>query len=226
MSQPGQYLALNGISLYYEVHGAGEPLLLLHGGGGSAAHFERMLPALTQHFQVITPDSRAQGRSTDSDQPLSYRQLVEDMVGLLDALGMAAAYVGGWSDGAAIALHLALYHPQRVRALVLTPVDLSAEALTAEFWQQAAQWQVPEKLITWWRTRTSPTVAELQSIRAPTLIVAGEREQFIQHAHFAQWQHVLPNAELVWIPAADHALVLTHPDEVNQAILSFLRKHR
>jgi pimeloyl-ACP methyl ester carboxylesterase len=73
MSQPGQYLALNGISLSYEVHGVGEPLLLLHGGGGSAAHFERMLPELTQHFQVITPDSRAQGRSTDSEQPLSYR---------------------------------------------------------------------------------------------------------------------------------------------------------
>jgi len=131
----GEVLQINGISLYYEVYGQGEPLLLLHGGGGSAENFNLMLPELAEHFQVITPDSPAQGRSTDTDQPLSHRQMVDDMIGLLDSLGIDSAYVGGWSDQASIAIHMAIYHPERVRALLLTPVDLSSDALTDVFWE-------------------------------------------------------------------------------------------
>ena len=224
MNQSGSVLEINGIQLYYKIHGHGEPLLLLHGGGGSAEHFEHMLPELARHFQVLTPDSRAQGRSTDTSQPLSYRQMVEDMIGLLDALGIDTAYVGGWSDGAAIAMHIAIYYPERVRALLLTPVDLSAEALTDEFWKESEQWELPEKLVTWWQTRVSPTEEELQGIRAPTLIVAGENEQFIKREYFVRWQEVIPNAETVWIADTDHFLVINKPDQVNQAIISFLKK--
>ncbi len=226
MNQSGAFLKVNRISLYYENHGHGEPLLLMHGGGGSAEHFALMLPELAQHFQVITPDSRAQGRSTDTDQPLSYRQMVEDMVALLDDLGIDSAYVGGWSDGAAIAIHMAIYYPERVRALLLTPVDLSAEALTEAFWKQAGKWNLPEKLVTWWQTRPAPTVEELAGISVPTLIVAGENEQFIKREYFEPWSQVIPHAELTWITDTDHFLVLHKPAEVNQAILSFLRKHQ
>lgn len=224
MNQSGSILEINGIQVYYELHGYGEPLLLLHGGGGSAEHFEHMLPELAQHFQVITPDSRAQGRSTDTDQPLSYRQMVEDMIGLLDALDIDSAYVGGWSDGAAIAMQIAMHYPERVRALLLTPVDLSAEALTDEFWKESEQWKLPEKLVTWWQTRVSPTEDDLRAIRVPTLIVAGENEQFIKREYFVRWQELIPNAETVWIADTDHFLVINQPNQVNQAIISFLRK--
>ena len=222
----GEFLQINGISLYYEVHGQGEQLLLLHGGGSSAENFNLMLPELTKHFRVITPDSRSQGRSTDTEEPLSYRLMVEDMIGLLDSLGIDSAYVGGWSDGAAIAIHMAIYYPERVRALLLTPVDLSAEALTEVFWEQVEQWDMPEKLETWWRSRSSPAEGELSGIRVPTLIVAGKDEQFIKHDHFVWWHRVIPNSELVWIPETDHFLVVNKPDEVNQVFLSFLNKHR
>jgi pimeloyl-ACP methyl ester carboxylesterase len=226
MSTSGAFLPVNGIRLYYEVHGQGEPLLLLHGGGGSADHFAQMVPELAQHFRVITPDTRAHGRSTDTADPLSYRQMVDDMVGLLDALAVPSAHVGGWSDGASIALHMALYAPERVRTLLLTPVDLSADALTDVFWEDAKQWQFPEKLIQWWRTRVAPTEEELASISAPTLILAGVNEQYIKHATFQRWSEVIPNAELRWLLDTDHALVLTKPAEVNQAIVSFVAKHQ
>lgn len=218
----GKFLQINGISLFYELHGQGEPLLLMHGGGGSSANFKAMLPGLINHYRVITPDSRAQGRSTDTDQPLSYRQIVNDMVALLDWLGIDSAYVGGWSDGAGVALHMAIYHPERVRALVLTPVDLSAEGLTAAFWEQSRQWNLSEKLMTWWRTRSSPSEETLAGISVPTLVIAGENEQFIKHSHFEGWQQMIPNSELVWIPKASHFLVFEKPAEVNQAILTFL----
>lgn len=222
----GDTLKINGISLYYEVRGQGEPLLLLHGGGGSAEHFNLMLPELTKHFRVITPDSRAQGRSTDTDEPLSYHQMVEDMIGLLDSLGIDAAYVGGWSGGAADAIHMAIYYPERIRALLLTPAALSAEALTEVFWEQFEQWDVPEKLGKWWRTRSGPTEEELAGIRAPTLIVAGKDEQFVKHDHFAWWHRVIPSSELLWLPEADHFSVVNKPDAVNRAFLSFLSRHR
>ncbi|MCP5113076.1 MAG: alpha/beta fold hydrolase, partial [bacterium] len=105
----GESIQVNGISLYFEMRGQGEPLLLLHGGGGSGEHFNLMLPELTKHFRVITPDGRAQGRSTDSNEPLSYRLMAADMAALLDSLDIDSAFVGGWSDGAAIAIHLAIY---------------------------------------------------------------------------------------------------------------------
>lgn len=222
----GTRLTVNGISLYYEDRGQGEPLLLLHGGGGSAENFNLMLPELVEHYRVITPDSRAQGRSTDTDEPLSYRIMVEDMVALLDSLGIESAFVGGWSDGAAIAIHMAIYYPQRVRALLLTPVDLSADALTQEWWDLAKQMNLPEKLTTfWYRTRTSPTVDQLAGITAPTVFVIGKDEQFVKLDHVA-WQYMsIPGAEVVWIPGADHFLVAM-PDPVNEAFLSFLDGQR
>jgi len=223
----GSFLQINGISLYYEVHGEGEPLLMLHGGGGSAEHFNPMLPELSERFQVITPDTRAQGRSTDTDEALSYRQFADDMVALLDSLGIASAYVGGWSDGAAIAIHIAMHHPERVRALLLTAVDLSSEALTETFLEESKQWNLPEKLSTFWfQTRTTPTTEELAAIRTPTLFVIGEEEQYIKPAHLAWQYESIPQSEVVWIPEADHMLVLENPDEVNEAFISFIAKHR
>ena len=217
----GERLKVNGISLYYEVHGQGEPLLLMHGAGGSAENFNLMLPELSKHYRVITPDTRAQGRSTDADGPVSYRGMVEDMIALLDALEIDSAYVGGWSDGAAIALHMAIYHPTRVRALLLTPVDLSPDGLVDSYWEETEQHAFPEKLVTWWRTRAGPTEQELVGISIPTLFVIGKEEQYVKPEHLAWQYQSIPGAEVVWIPSVDHMLV-TKPDAVSEAFLSFL----
>ena len=207
----GEFLEINDISLYYEVHGQGEPLLLMHTGNGSARDFDLMLPELTKHFLVITPDSRGQGRSTDTDEPLSYRQMVEDMIALLDSLGIDSAYVGGLSDGAAIAIHLAIHYPERVRALLVTAVDLFPEALAQVFWKQAEQWNLPEKLVTMWNTRPRLTEEELAGIRAPTLIVAGKQEQYVKHDHI-EW-HIEPFMAQNWYGCRKQTTfsVLTRP---------------
>lgn len=221
----GEVFKINDISLYYEIDGQGEPLLLLHGGGGSAEHFNLMLPELRQHYRVITPDSRAHGRSTDTLEPLSYRQMAADMIGLLDSLKLVSAYVGGWSDGASIALHMAIYYPDRVRALLLTPVDLSSEGLTDLFWEDTKEMNFPEKLEKWWRTRLPPSQKELSGIKVPTLFVIGKEEQYVKLEH-VKWQYQsIPGAEVVWITDADHILI-TKPAAVNMAFLSFLNKHQ
>lgn len=132
--------------------------------------------------------------------------MVEDMISLLDSLEIDSAYVGGWSDGASIALHMAIYYPERVRALLLTPVDLSSEALTDLFLEETKQYNFSEKLEMWWRTRSRPTKEELSEIRALALFVIGEKEQFVKLDH-VKWHYQSITGAEVWIPDADHILV-------------------
>jgi pimeloyl-ACP methyl ester carboxylesterase len=96
----------NGATLYHEEHGAGEPLVLIHGGLASSAMWEPLLPGLIDRFRVITPDSRGHGRSTNPGGTLSYAQLADDVAALIAAFGLERPVVGGYSDGGQIALEV------------------------------------------------------------------------------------------------------------------------
>ncbi len=109
---------VNGVSLYYETYGQGPPVLLLHGAGGFLETMHYFISALAPTHTVIAVDSRAQGRSTDSAAPLTYAQMGDDMIGLLNALHIRRTDVVGWSDGGIIGLDMAMKHPDRVRRLV------------------------------------------------------------------------------------------------------------
>ncbi len=115
----GQAIEINGARLAYEEHGAGDPLLLLHGGLTSSASWREVVPLLATRFRVITPDSRGHGRSTNPGGRLNYRQIADDTVGLIAALGLERPFLGGWSDGGQVALEIALHHSHAVRALVV-----------------------------------------------------------------------------------------------------------
>jgi pimeloyl-ACP methyl ester carboxylesterase len=109
----------NGIDLYYEEHGSGEPLLLIMGWGGNAATWKPQIPGLAERFRVITFDNRGVGRSDSPKHAFSIRDMANDTVGLLDALGIDRAHVYGISMGGMIAQEVALEHPDRVDSLVL-----------------------------------------------------------------------------------------------------------
>jgi pimeloyl-ACP methyl ester carboxylesterase len=113
----GKYASVNGIRLYYEIYGAGEPLLLLHGNNSSIAAFDRQIPELAKHYQVIALDSRGQGNSSADSTRLTYELFADDTAAFLDLLGIDRAHVLGWSDGGNIGLLLALRHPRKVRKL-------------------------------------------------------------------------------------------------------------
>jgi pimeloyl-ACP methyl ester carboxylesterase len=110
---------VNGIDLYYEEHGEGEPLLLIMGWGGNAATWKPQLPGLAERFRVIAFDNRGVGRSSAPEAPYSIAQMAEDTLGLLDALDVPRAHVFGISMGGMVAQELALRHPAHVRALIL-----------------------------------------------------------------------------------------------------------
>jgi pimeloyl-ACP methyl ester carboxylesterase len=119
MEPAGAYIEANGLKVYYEVCGEGEPLLLIHGGTATSQSWTSHLPAFTEHFRVFAPDSRGHGRTDNPAGELAYRQMADDVAALIKALGLQRPLVLGYSDGGQIALELGMHYPGLARALVL-----------------------------------------------------------------------------------------------------------
>ena len=114
----GQYAEVNGINLYFETHGAGRPLILLHGGLGSGEMFGPVLPALAERHQVIAVDLQGHGRTADIDRPIDVRLMADDIAALIDHLGLDTPDLVGYSLGGGVALHTAVKYPAKVGRLV------------------------------------------------------------------------------------------------------------
>jgi pimeloyl-ACP methyl ester carboxylesterase len=119
MSPAGKYIDANGLGVYYEVFGEGEPLLLIHGGTATSRSWASHLPAFTEHFRVFTPDSRGHGRTDNPTGELDYRMMADDVAAVVSVLGLQRPLVLGYSDGGQIALELGIRYPGLARALVL-----------------------------------------------------------------------------------------------------------
>ncbi len=143
----GQYAAVNGINLYYEIHGTGTPLIMLHGGFGSFEMFDAFAPALAEKYQVIGVDLYGHGRTALTDRSIRFEQMADDIAGLIEHLGLAKVNLLGFSLGGAVALQTAIRHPERIDKLVLisTPfkragwhpeMQAGMSALAPEFFMQ------------------------------------------------------------------------------------------
>ena len=115
----GEYAIVNGLKIYYEVHGDGEPLILLHGGVGASEMFEPMLPALSKTHKVIPVHLQAHGHTSDTNRPLRYESMADDLAGLLKHLNLEQADILGYSLGGGVALQTAIRHPDSVHKLIL-----------------------------------------------------------------------------------------------------------
>jgi pimeloyl-ACP methyl ester carboxylesterase len=135
----GQYADVNGINLYYETHGEGSPLVLLHGGLGSGEMFGAILPALTAKHQIILVDLQGHGRTADIDRPLDVTLMADDVAALIDHLGLDRPAVVGFSLGGGVAYHVAIRHPEKVGRLVSASANISSDAIYPEMRQQQGQ---------------------------------------------------------------------------------------
>ena len=115
----GNYAAVNGINLYYEMHGTGRPLVMLHGGFGTFEMFAALAPALTQNYRVIGVDLYGHGRTALTDRPIRFEHMADDIAGLIGHLGLEKADLLGYSLGGAVALQTAIRNPALVNTLVV-----------------------------------------------------------------------------------------------------------
>ncbi|TMD35066.1 MAG: alpha/beta hydrolase [Chloroflexi bacterium] len=135
----GQYAEVNGINLYYEIHGSGRPLILLHGGLGSGEMFGPVLPLLAERHQVVAVDLQGHGRTADIDRPIDVRLMAGDIAALIDHLRLATPDVVGYSLGGGVALQTAAKYPAKVRRLVLVSANMRPDAIYAEMRAQQGQ---------------------------------------------------------------------------------------
>jgi pimeloyl-ACP methyl ester carboxylesterase len=135
----GQYAEVNGINLYYETHGAGRPMILLHGGLGSGEMFGPVLPLLAERHQVVTVDLQGHGRTADIDRPIDVRLMADDIAALIDHLALVRPDVVGYSLGGGVALHTAAKCPAKVRRLVAVSANIRPDAIYPEMRAQQGQ---------------------------------------------------------------------------------------
>jgi len=127
------YADVNGLKMYYEIHGTGQPLVLIHGGlSATETSFGKLLPELAKTRQVIAVELQAHGRTADIDRPLRFELMADDTAALLAQIGIAQADILGYSIGAGVALQTAIRHPERVRKLVLISVSYKTEGMYPE----------------------------------------------------------------------------------------------
>ncbi len=135
----GQYADVNGVHLYYETHGTGRPMILLHGGLGSGEMFGPILRALADHHQVILPDLQGHGRTPDIDRPLDVRLMADDIAALIDHLGLDRPDVVGYSLGGGVAFQVAVKYPEKVGRLVSASANIRRDAIYPEMLEQQGQ---------------------------------------------------------------------------------------
>lgn len=135
----GQYADVNGVHLYFETHGEGRPLVLLHGGLMSGEAWGAALPALAAHHRVIAVDLQGHGRTADIDRPLDTAHMADDVAALIDHLGIGPADVVGFSLGGGVALQVAIRHPEKVNRAVAASAHIRRDAVYADMLAQQSQ---------------------------------------------------------------------------------------
>jgi pimeloyl-ACP methyl ester carboxylesterase len=227
MAQPaGSYANVNGLKMYYEVHGDGFPLVLIHGGGSTiGTSFGRILPALAKSHRVIAVELQAHGHTADIDRPLSFEQDADDVAALLQQLGVRKADIFGFSNGASTTLQVAIRHPELVRKLVVASTMYRKDGAYQWLWDSFTHPtidQVPRPLAdallqinpdtaalrTMFerdvaRMRSFPDIeeAEISSIQAPTLIIIGDRD-VVRPEHAVQMYRLMQHARLAILPGS------------------------
>lgn len=240
----GQTARINGVDLYYETYGAGDPVILLHGGLADGDQWVSVIPDIVAAgFQVINMDSRGHGRSSFDDTTISYALMANDVLGLMDYLDLAKADIVGWSDGAIIGLELALTHPERLHKLVAYGANFDLTGFRSDYAQNAyfnaaIAWDAenyqrispaPERwdeflanISTMWATEPNYTEEQLQRITTPTLVLDGARDEVIDLNQTKLMALLIPGAKLVLMPDTGHFALFEQPAEFSRIVVDFL----
>ena len=231
----GGYANVNGIKIYYEVYGEGEPLVLLHGNSQAIVVFTDLIPELAKRYKVIAIDTRLQGKSGDDGTRLTYELFAEDVKGVLDHLKLEKVNLFGWSDGGNTGLILAGKYPHRIKTLMTMGANLQPDTasvkpeilnlLAAEIAKLPPEKTREKRLWTLCLEEPHISVEQVKKIKCPTLVMAGDNDM-IQDAHTRFIASTIPRGELLIFENATHFAPTEIPVKFREAMETFLQKHR
>lgn len=234
---------VNGISMYYATYGAGDPVLLIHGGLGHADIWANQVIDLMADHLVIVADSRGHGRSTRNADPYGYDLMTADYVALLDVLNIDKVDVVGWSDGGIIGIDMAMNYPTRVDQIFAQAANITTDGVDPAVATDAVFGAYIEKMAVdyaamsptptefepfvtqisdMWATQPNWTDEQMAAITVPVQVVVGEYDEAILRAHSEHMADVIAGAELVILPGASHFAMLQAPDEYTAAVRAFI----
>ena len=239
----GKYVNLRGFKMYYETYGSGEPLLFIHGNGGSIHDFRNQIPYFARNYQVIIADSRAQGKSTDLTDSLSYEMMTDDLNALLDNLHITNCNIVGWSDGGINGLLMAIRHPDKVKKLAVTGANLWPDStavspymsdFVVKYYDHAidslkkiknpdAEMKNQVKLLRLLGHEPHITIAQLHTIHCPALIIGGDQD-VIRPEHTMLIAHSIPQSFLWILPNSGHSTPIFYKDQFNATVADFFIK--
>ncbi|MEP7166335.1 MAG: alpha/beta hydrolase, partial [Ferruginibacter sp.] len=236
-SDVGKYANVNGIKIYYEEYGKGEPVLLLHGNSSSISLFQRQIPELSKQFRVIAVDTRGQGRSTEDGKTYTYDLFADDMNALLDNLLLDSVNIVGWSDGGNTGLIMAMKYPSKVKRLITMGAVVFIDNTVVGKWvfkelnkqkkelkMDTTAWAVNRlRLIDLLLTEPRHTFEELRSIKCPVLVIAGEKD-IVKEEHTKGIAANIPNSTLMIVPNEKHEFPSDNPAAFNKAVIEFIKK--
>jgi pimeloyl-ACP methyl ester carboxylesterase len=237
------YADLNGVHTWYETHGEGDPLVMLHPGGAGvdSSALAPNLRTLAERFRVYTPERRAHGRTPDVDGPITFEAMAQDTVAFLERVVHGPAHLMGSSDGAIVALLVAVRRPELVHRLVLVagpfhyegwvPSAIDPESEPPEFLARSYAEVSPDgeghypvvvaKLARMHVSEPTLTPADLGAVACRTLVMVGDDDE-VTLEHAITMYRALKDAELMVVPGTSHGLLVEKPDLCNTVMVDFL----
>ena len=231
-AQTGQYASINGLHMYYEIHGSGKPLVLIHGAASTIqTTFGRLLPALEKTHKIIAVELQAHGHSDNRDgRPITFEQDADDVAALLQQLHIDKADIFGFSNGGTTALQVAIRHPAVVSKLIIASAMYKRAGVAPEFWEgfnhpdfrdmpddykkeflainpsQAALHIMFDQCVQRMLHFTDIPDETIHAIQAPALILSGDKDVPLPE-HAVEMYHRLPHASLAIFPGGHGAFM-------------------
>jgi pimeloyl-ACP methyl ester carboxylesterase len=233
----GHWLQTRGFKMYYETYGQGEPLLIIHGNGGSINKFLYQIPYFSKEYKVILADSRSQGKSVDNSDSLSYEMMTDDLNALLDSLHLDSCYVIGWSDGGINGLLLAIRHPDKVKKLAVTGANLWPDTSAVDPFIYNATMNENKRLAALPTNDSIKTLRklghllsyephitleQLHTIKCPTLVIGGDHDVLLPK-HTMLIADNIQKSYLWIIPNSGHSTPIFKKDQFNAVVDDFFK---
>ena len=231
VTQDSGYAQVNGLKMYYEIHGDGTPLVLIHGGGSTIqTSFGKILPLLAPHYKVVAVELQAHGHTNDRDSAESFEQDANDVAALLSYLKIDKAHFLGFSNGGHTSMQIGISHPEIVNKLIIISAFYKRDGAIKGFFegmQQATLENMPALLKTYYLQINNDQKGlqtmfnkdrermvnfkdwkdeDLASIKNPSLIIAGDKD-VVTREHAVKMSHIIPNAQLMILPGTHGSFI-------------------